>query len=411
MKKFLLALLILSFSMVCTASSCTNTQVENTNQEEVTQISQTQGNSYKMNENFSDSVTYFGKNILTDVYKNKNTVVSPLSLHLAFDMLYNGAEGITEKEMKTTLGYPENMDKKAISEKSKEVMDFLKSNDSITIEIANSLWAKKNFSIRPAFVENSKEYFYAEVKNEITKTLMNNWVSEKTHKKIKKIVDRVDNIDVALLNAIYFNGTWVKTFDKTRTQDQDFRTLENKKIKVPMMYKFENMPYYENDNYQMVKLDYKGRMASMYVFLPKEDKSINDFIKNFSQEELLNASDNLDRAKVELFLPKFKTECSFGLTKTIEKLGMKSAFSGGADFRGIATGLFISEVIHKTYIDVNETGTEAAAVTAIMMTKSAMPRPVPTKHMKIDRPFFFVIADSRTCTPIFMGAITKPEYK
>ncbi len=409
MKKFLLALLILSFSMISVASSCTNTQDENTNQE-VTQISQKQGKA-KMNENFSDSVTYFGKNILTDVYKNKNTVVSPLSLHLAFDMLYNGAEGITEKEMQTTLGYPANMDKKAISEQSKAIMDFLKSNEDITIEIANSLWAKKNFSIKPTFIENSKEYFYAEVKNEISKTLMNNWVSEKTHKKIKKIVDRADSIDVALLNAIYFNGTWIKTFNKENTKDQDFTTIANKKIKVPMMYKFENMPYYENENYQMVKLDYKGRKASMYVFLPKENSSIDNFINNFSQEEFLNASDNLDRAKVELYLPKFKTECSFGLTKTIEKIGMKSAFDSRANFSGIARGLFISQVIHKTYIDVNESGTEAAAVTGIIMTKSAMPRPVPTKHMKIDRPFFFVIADSRTYTPIFMGAITKPEYK
>ena len=411
MKKFLLTLLILSFSMICTASSCNNTQEVNTTQENVTEVSLKKGNSLKMNQNFSESITYFGKNIFTDVYKKENTVVSPLSLHLAFDMLYNGADGITEKEMRKTLGYPENMDKKAISEQSKEVMDSLKSNDDITIEIANSLWAKKNFSIKQTFVENSKEYFYAEVKNQISSKLMNSWVSEKTHKKINKIVDRADNIDVALLNAIYFNGTWVKTFDKNNTKDQEFTTLANKKIKVPMMYKFENMPYYENDNYQMVRLDYKGRMASMYVFLPKEDKSIDEFIKNFSQDEFLNASDNLDRAKVELFLPKFKTECSFGLTKTIEKLGMKSAFDRRANFSGISSGLFISQVIHKTYIDVNETGTEAAAVTGIMMTKSAMPRPVPTKHMKIDRPFFFVIADSRTTTPIFMGTITKPEYK
>ena len=206
MKKILLAILILSFSMVCTASSCNNTQ-ETTNQEEVTEVSQKQGNLSKMNQNFSDSVMFFGKNIFTDVYKENNTVVSPLSLHLAFDMLYNGSNGITEKEMRTTLGYPEKADKQMVSEESKNIMDTLKSNDSITIEIANSLWARDNFKIKQSFIDKSQEYFYAEVKNEISKTLMNNWVSDKTHKKIKKIVDRTDNIDVALINAIYFNGT------------------------------------------------------------------------------------------------------------------------------------------------------------------------------------------------------------
>ena len=410
MKKFLLAILILSFSMVCTASSCNNTQ-ETTNQEEVTEFSQKQGNLSKMNQNFSDSVMFFGKNIFTDVYKENNTVVSPLSLHLAFDMLYNGSNGITEKEMRTTLGYPEKADKQMVSEESKNIMDTLKSNDSITIEIANSLWARDNFKIKQSFIDKSQEYFYAEVKNEISKTLMNNWVSDKTHKKIKKIVDRTDNIDVALINAIYFNGTWVNTFNKENTRDEDFTTTKNQKVKVPMMYKFDNMPYYENDEYQAVRLDYKGRKASMYLFLPRENKSIGDFIKSFSQDEFLNAFDNFDRAKVELYLPKFKTECSFELSNTVKKLGMKSAFDGKADFSGIASGLFISNVIHKTYIDVNETGTEAAAVTGIIMTKSAMPRPVPTKHMKIDRPFFFVIADPRTATPVFMGTITKPEYK
>ena len=410
MKKLLLAILILSFSMVCTASSCNNTQ-ETTNQEEVTEVSQKQGNLSKMNQNFSDSVMFFGKNIFTDVYKENNTVVSPLSLHLAFDMLYNGSNGITEKEMRTTLGYPEKADKQMVSEESKNIMDTLKSNDSITIEIANSLWARDNFKIKQSFIDKSQEYFYAEVKNEISKTLMNNWVSDKTHKKIKKIVDRTDNIDVALINAIYFNGTWVNTFNKENTRDEDFTTTKNQKVKVPMMYKFDNMPYYENDDYQAVRLDYKGRKASMYLFLPRENKSIDDFIKSFSQDEFLNASDNLDRAKVELYLPKFKTECSFELSNTVKKLGMKSAFDGKADFSGIASGLFISNIIHKTYIDVNETGTEAAAVTGIIMTKSAMPRPVPTKHMKIDRPFFFVIADPRTATPVFMGTITKPEYK
>ena len=372
-----------------------------------------QTDNLKTNNNFSNSVTSFGKNILIKEYKKNNTVVSPLSLHLAFDMLYNGAEGLTEKEMNQTLNYPSNMDKKAISEQSKAIMDNLKSNDSMVLEIANSLWAKKNFKIKKSFIDNSKKYFYAEVKNNTNPKLMNKWVSEKTHKKINQIVNDGVNIDTALINAIYFNGNWVDKFNQDSTQDRDFTTLEKQKIKVPTMYKCDDMPYYENKKYQAVRLDYKGNKISMFVFLPNEKKSIDDFVNDFSQNEFLNASKNLSRTNLELYLPKFKTECSFELSKTVEKLGMKSAFGNMANFNGIAEKLCISEIIHKTYIDVNESGTEAAAVTAIVMNCTAVPfeEEIKPKCMRVDRPFFFVLSDNDSNIPVFMGVITKPEYK
>ena len=178
-------------------------------------------------------------------------------------------------------------------------------------------------------------------------------------------------------------------------------------MKVPTMYKCDDMPYYENKKYQAVRLNYKGNKISMFVFLPNEKKSIDDFVKDFSQDEFLNASTNL-----ELYLPKFKAECSFELSKTVKELGMKSAFDGRANFNGIAEKLCISEIIHKTYIDVNESGTEAAAVTAVICELGASPNSFKVKEisMVVDRPFFFVLSDDESNIPVFMGVITEPKY-
>ena len=408
MKKILLLILILSFSLI--SISCSNPNGENPqNGNNGIEISNT--NDVKIENNFSNSITYFGKNILTKEYNKTNTVISPLSLHLAFDMLYNGADGETEKEMRKTLGYPSNLDKIIISEQSKAIMDNLKSTNSMTLEIANSLWAKENVKIKQPFIDNSKKYFYAEVKNDTSPSVINKWVSEKTHKKINKIVSEDSDIKTALINAIYFNGNWADKFEKDNTVDQDFTTIDKQKIKVPTMYKCDDMPYYENEKYQAVRLNYKGNKISMFVFLPKEKKSIDDFVKDFSQEEFLNASKNLETTKLELYLPKFKTECSFQLSKTVKKLGMKSAFDSNADFSGISDEFFISRIIHKTYIDVNESGTEAAAVTAIIQDELACaPSEEKIISMRVNRPFFFVLSDNDSNIPVFMGVITEPKY-
>ncbi len=393
MRKVLVLLLIMSFSLLSVSFLSAEENL-------------------KINEDFSNSIAGFGKNILTKEYKKENTVISPLSIHLALDMLYNGAEGKTEKEMKKTLCYPSNIDKKAISQQSKLIMDNLKSTDSMVLEIANSLWAKKNVKVKKSFINNSKKYFYAEVKNNTNPSLINKWVSNKTHKKINKIVPEDLQIDTALINAIYFNGTWSSKFNKDITRDRYFTTIKGKKIKVPTMYKSETMPYYENDKYQVAKLSYKGNKMSMYVFLPNENSSIDNFVKDFSEDEFLNASKNLKTKKVNLYLPKFKTECSFELTESLKELGMKSAFGTGADFSGVADQLFVSKIIHKTYIDVNESGTEAAAVTAVICELGASPNSFKVKEisMIVDRPFFFVLSDDESNIPVFMGVITEPKY-
>ena len=391
MRKVLVLLLIMSFSLLSVSFLSAEENL-------------------KTDKDFSNSVACFGKNILIKEYNKANTVISPLSIHLALDMLYNGAEGKTEKEMKKTLSYPSNMAKKNISEQSKAIMDNLKSTDSMALEIANSLWVKKNVKIKQSFIDNCKKYFYAEVKNNTNPSLINKWVSDKTHQKINKIVPDGSQIDTALINAIYFNATWVDKFDKNYTNDQDFTNVKGKKIKVSMMFKSEYMRYYENDKYQVVRLPYKGNKMSMYVFLPSENSSIDSFVKDFSQDEFLNTSNNVKRTKVNLHLPKFKTECSFEISKTVKELGMKSAFNGKADFKGISDDFFVSEIIHKTYIDVNESGTEAAAVTAIIRATGCAPGAQEIiKNMYVNRPFFFVLSDDVSNIPVFMGVITEPK--
>lgn len=355
-------------------------------------------------ERFPDSFSISGTRLFGKLFKKgENTIISPYSIGIAMDMAYCGARGETAEEMARVLGLPEGATPGAVMKGAKEVMEAIKSSDDVTIETANSIWTRSG--VKKKYASDCKRNFNAEVRNEVDADKINGWVSKSTHEKIKTIIDSADGIDTALINAVYFNGVWAVPFKSDMTRKKDFTKSDGTKIKVDMMHGTMNVPYYEDENCKAVRLDYKGGY-SMFVMVPKEGreaKAVPDSI-----EGIENLMTNYD---VRVSIPKFKAEYKTELKPTFESLGMKKAFSPGADFGAISEGLRITSIIHKTFIDVSEKGTEAAAATAVIMTKSMPPMGEQPKTFTADRPFLFIIADDTYGIPIFAGAVENPEYK
>jgi len=359
------------------------------------------------------SMLLFGTKINKKLYSDsKNVVISPLSIHLALDMVLTGSLSETRSAIAKTLKVPVTSDLTYVKEDAKKLMESLNSTPEVKINVANSVWIKEKFKTKENFLRDCKTYFFAEAINRISAPEINTWVSEKTNGKIKSIIDEsaARNSEMILVNAVYFNGTWVYKFDPNLTSDEKFHIDSKKSETVSMMRQTKRFDYYEDKECQAIRLPYKGHKFSMYVFLPSQESNLKNFISSFSLKKFDEIIDNATNENVELSLPKFKIEYEELLNNTLSDMGMKVAFTPSANFSLISdSSLFISQVRHKTFIDVNETGTEAAAATAVIMTKSAMLRPEPPKVFNADRPFFFIITEDENNTPLFMGTIINPN--
>ncbi len=210
-----------------------------------------------------------------------------------------------------------------------------------------------------------------------------------------------------LINAVYFKGDWTREFDKNLTEDKDFTVGDDSSKKHPLMRQKDDMPYLENDDFQSVSLSYgENERLGMYVFLPK---NLNNFVQSLDVNSWNEWMDQYKETKGTILLPRFKVEYEKGLVPALNQLGMGIAFSNFADFTGIDDNLAISEVKHKTYVDVNEEGTEAAAVTSVEMMRTTAELPAEeTFYMEVNRPFFFAIRDNQTQAILFMGTIQNP---
>jgi serine protease inhibitor len=345
-----------------------------------------------------------------------NIVLSPLSAKLALAMAYNGAVGETKDAMASVLDL-EGMSLEEVNEQLGNLMLSLEQADEkVLLEIANSLWANDDYELRQDFVERCRESYEAEVANldfsdpEAPGTI-NAWVKEKTHDKIEKIIDRLTpELALILINAVYFNGEWQTQFDASLTEDGDFHLMEGSTATVPLMRRADEYSYYESEDLQAVSLPYgEGRM-SMYVVLPREGRDYGEFLSTLNEADWEDWMDMFEDREGELTLPRFKVEYEKELNDALKAMGMEPAFEGGLDdiFTNKAAGpTLISKVLQKTYIDVNEEGTEAAAVTSVEVEMAAMPDTEPFV-MRVDRPFFFAIRDNQTGALLFMGSITNP---
>lgn len=361
----------------------------------------------------------FGFELLQKAFEesgDNNLMISPLSITQALSMTYNGANGETKTAFENVLHY-EGQTTAEVNQAALDLTTALLEVDSkVDIKIANSIWYRQGFSVEQDFINANQTYYNAEVSeldfsNPASKDIINNWVDEKTNHKIDKIVDNINADDIMfLINAIYFKGSWKAEFDKSDTEEEPFYLVDGSTKNVAMM-KIENdfSVYFEPD-YSAIDLPYGQGNYSMVVLLPNDDSSLNELINQLDNEEWNTLMQSMGEPSAwNLELPKFKFEYENTLNNELIDLGLGLAFTDSAGFTGINKngGLKISRVKHKTFVEVNEEGTEAAAVTSVVMELTSVgPN---TNTFIIDHPFLFVIKEKYTNAILFIGTVTDPS--
>lgn len=364
----------------------------------------------------------FGLDIFQSVYADKETpenfMISPLSISLALSMAYNGAETETKEEMSKAMRM-EDFTRDEMNDIYQKLIDELtKVDPKVVMEIANSIWYRNGYPVQQDFLDVNNTFYNAEVEeadfmDPNTLTRINKWVSDKTHEKIPTILNEISPDAVMyLINAIYFNGKWSQEFNPESTQELSFAIANNQYVQAPMMGREDTLNYLSNDTFSAIELPYGKGNFNMMVMLPNFDKSVDDVIAQFTPENWKKwQSDMKITNNIDIRLPKFKVEFEIKLNQILQDMGMKQAFTAQADFSGInpARDLFISFVKHKTFVEVDEEGTEAAAVTIIgFETTSAGPNEPQKTYFHCDRPFLFAITEKETGAILFMGKIGNP---
>lgn len=354
--------------------------------------------------------------------ENENKFMSPFSISAALAMTYAGAKTETEKQMSNVLHF--SLDQKSFHKEFKVLIDSLVklNKKGLDLKIANSLWIQKDYVFLKEYLTFVDTYYKSGVKKtdfkkqtEKSRQDINKWVELQTNNKIKELIK--PNIlsqltRLVLVNAIYFKGQWDNTFDKQYTQDGEFLAEGKNSVKVPFMNKMDQYRYFENDFFQLLDIPYQNKSVSMIIMLPKKNDGLQE-LENFltwKQFDAFNSS--MVYEKVNIYLPKFNITSEFELKDILSAMGMPLAFGKDADFSGITgnTDLMIDKVIHKTFINVNESGTEAAGSTAVVLVeKSGMPsKPF---EFKANHPFVFVIKDNISNCILFIGRLSNPSIK
>jgi serpin B len=363
----------------------------------------------------------FGLELYQKIYAGEeaadNIMVSPLSVSLALAMTYNGANGETKKAMEETLKvYGLSPDE--INESYASLVAALKSLDpKVILEIANAIYYREDFPVEQDFVSTNQNYYDAKVEaldfgSPQAVNTINDWVTDKTHNKIDKIIDQISDEHIMfLLNAIYFKGIWQSEFDEDYTEDLPFYLENGSTVQVPTMQKTESLPYYSNNIFRAVKLAYGAGNYNMFVFLPREENSLEDIVDELSVDSWKNWMESFtDTVNIDLKLPRLKYKYEIKLNDVLTDMGMGIAFTRGmADFTGINKNgnLNIDYVKHKTFIEVNEKGTEAAAVTVVAIEYTSVgPQ---NMQFNVNRPFLYAITEKDTDAILFMGTVKNPE--
>lgn len=346
----------------------------------------------------------------------KNTMISPMSVSLALAMVYNGTAGNTKKQMEDML-HKANLSPEDINQSYKDLVAALQSHDpKVELSISNAIFYRNSFSVKNDFITTNQNYYQAEVSgldfSKTTETLnkVNGWVNTQTKGKIDKIIEQVKPEDIMyLLNAIYFNGEWKYSFDTKETKDMPFTKENNTTVQVPTMTIENSFNYYSHQKFELLEMPYGSGKYSMLIFLPGTGKKTDDVISLMSAENVEDWISKLTEQKKEVFLPKFEFKFDDSLKDELASLGMTDAFNDAqANLSGIsdAAKLVISEVMHKSYIKVDERGTEAAAVTGITVGLTSMPV---DNSFRADHPFVFAIREKDTKAILFIGKVMDPK--
>jgi serine protease inhibitor len=345
----------------------------------------------------------------------KNVFISPLSVSMALGMTLNGANGATLDSMKATLEHSD-FTMQEINDSYKNISSSLMNLDpTVQFQIANSIWYERQAVVLDPFKASCQNYFNADITSldfslPTSVDVINSWVNSKTNGKIPTILDQIpDGMIMYLINAIYFKGTWTYQFKTENTADADFTTASGTTISCKMMSQRATYAYRSTETAQVIDLPYGDKSFSMTIILPKEGIPIDEFSSIIDQNYWDMLISSLDSTEVNLFLPKFKLEYMKTLNDELSAMGMGIAFTDGADFSRIAQlPLCISEVKHKTFVEVDEEGTEAAAVTSVgVWTTSTGGDTAPV--MFINHPFIFAIREHQSGTILFIGKIVEPK--
>jgi serine protease inhibitor len=351
---------------------------------------------------------------------SSSVFISPLSVSLAFGMVCNGAGGTTYEAIRNTLGFSD-LTMQAINESYRHILDRLPGLDPKTeFTMANSIWYRNGYPVKDAFLNVNKSYFDAMVRGldfsaHWAADTINGWVAANTRDRITQIVDKnIDPLTVMfLINTCYFKGAWTDIFDKSETVSRPFFTEANASIPCAMMKRTGLYNYGETGDFQMIELPYGNGSFSMTVLLPAGTKTIDDIVVSLNSSNFAQWVGAMKRDSVVFSFPRLKFEYSNELSKVLSTLGMKIAFTNGAaDFSGINNdpNLHITTVRHKTFVEINEDGTEAAAATSIEMQASICPAPSPhpIKSMDVNHPYLVIIRENATQSILFIGKVTDP---
>jgi serpin B len=344
----------------------------------------------------------------------KNIMISPLNIYLALSMTYNGAQGNTKTAFDSVLNFNGMSVDDINNSLFKITNELLYVDDKIEISIANSIWYKNKFEVEPDFISRNSKYYNAEVGpldfssgNAIN--IINKWVNDNTKGRITEIINSVNPNDLMILaNAIYFKGEWSEKFNINNTRKDNFYLYNEEIVTVDMMNNIADYDYYENNYLRMLNMTYGRGNYSMVLLLPKDNYNVYDIIQEVNADTWQEWNDGLvEYEDLPLALPKFKFKYNISLNEILSAMGLEIAFTEMADFSGINKEgkISISSVIHKTFIEVNEKGTEAAAVTVVTLDATSI---APVTPFIVDKPFIFAIEERYTNAILFIGIINNP---
>ncbi len=356
--------------------------------------------------------------ILANAKGTENIMISPFSITSALSMTLNGAAGETLDAMKKALRF----DGKTVGQINetylKLVSEMIGVDERVVVEIANSVWVEKNHEVKQQFITDLQNWYKAEERSFDASDpnavkMVNDWIAGKTHDKIMNMLDGFDaGVAMLLINAVYFNGKWRYQFDKANTIDEPFYLAPSASTNVPMMHQEENLKAIKDAGLTLVDLPYGQGNFSMLVVLPDEDKTIEDITGNLTPANWENWMEQLENNthKVDLSMPKFKYGYKRLLNSDLISLGMGIAFSDGADFSNMSDGgLKIGTVLHQSFIETSEEGTEAAAATIVEMVDTSAGPGSDVWNIDVNRPFLYFIHETSTGTILFMGRVGDPS--
>jgi serpin B len=351
--------------------------------------------------------------------RGKNVFFSPASITICLHMLLAGATGETREAMERVLDCA-GLEAEVIRQSIENVRSaFRCTGPSLQLEMANALWCAQQVSTKREYLERIRDQFGADISNvdfadPSIPDLINSWVSKKTHGKIGKMVQSFHPLTVLVAaNAVYFKDAWAHKFEMRATEELPFFLASGSQVRVPLMSQRGTYSYHQESGFQAVRLPFDTDRLAMYVFLPAENSNLGKFVEKLYETEWDKWIRRMDRRKGMVCFPRFKFETSYELKTALQRLGMGAAMDADARFDGICTPppIWISQVLHRAFVEVNEVGAEAAAATVVVMVAKSMYSREKDRSfvMVVNRPFFFAIRDDQTGTVLFMGAVEDPR--